>query len=182
MTKKKRENLGVALEIDGLEEKLSQCRRDLEAVNSRLYGAELSPEARKSLEKEKNHLMSKASNYGAKVASAGEPEKHAAVCGHLHSPDPHLHLLDHVSLRFLQSAQASPWPPGHHQPGHKPQDNQGTGAFLPNPDTGAGPPVSPAPLASWFCCGAWVSRRTVCWFLPQPKGKAIKNSQAAPVC
>ncbi|XP_030891925.1 uncharacterized protein LOC102726126 isoform X1 [Leptonychotes weddellii] len=109
MTKKKRENLGVALEIDGLEEKLSQCCRDLEAVNSRLYGAELSPEARKSLEKEKNHLMSKASNYGAKVASAGEPEKHAAVCGHLHSPDPHLHLLDHVSLRFLQSAQASPW-------------------------------------------------------------------------
>uniref|UniRef100_A0A8C7AU03 Coiled-coil domain-containing protein 167 n=1 Tax=Neovison vison TaxID=452646 RepID=A0A8C7AU03_NEOVI len=44
MTKKKRENLGVALEIDGLEEKLSQCRRDLEAVNSRLCGAELSPE------------------------------------------------------------------------------------------------------------------------------------------
>ncbi|XP_008064339.1 coiled-coil domain-containing protein 167 isoform X2 [Carlito syrichta] len=63
MTKKKRENLGVALEIDGLEEKLSQCRRDLEAVNSRLHGVELSPEARKSLEKEKSSLMSKASNY-----------------------------------------------------------------------------------------------------------------------
>ncbi|KAF0884433.1 CC167 protein, partial [Crocuta crocuta] len=63
MTKKKRENLGVALEIDGLEEKLSQCRRDLEAVNSRLCGVELSPEARKSLEKEKNSLMNKASNY-----------------------------------------------------------------------------------------------------------------------
>uniref|UniRef100_A0A673SVT1 Coiled-coil domain-containing protein 167 n=1 Tax=Suricata suricatta TaxID=37032 RepID=A0A673SVT1_SURSU len=63
MTKKKRENLGVALEIDGLEEKLSQCRRDLEAVNSRLCGAELSPEARKCLEKEKNSLMTKASNY-----------------------------------------------------------------------------------------------------------------------
>nr|XP_031290659.1 coiled-coil domain-containing protein 167 isoform X2 [Camelus dromedarius] len=63
MTKKKRENLGVAVEIDGLEEKLSQCRRDLEAVNSRLYGAELSPEARRSLEKEKNSLMNKASNY-----------------------------------------------------------------------------------------------------------------------
>lgn len=62
-TKKKRESLGVALEIDGLEEKLSQCRRDLEAVNSRLYGAELSPEARRSLEKEKNSLMNKASNY-----------------------------------------------------------------------------------------------------------------------
>ncbi|XP_025846633.2 coiled-coil domain-containing protein 167 [Vulpes vulpes] len=63
MTKKKRENLGVALEIDGLEEKLSRCRKDLEAVNSRLHRAELSPEARKSLEKEKNSLMSKASNY-----------------------------------------------------------------------------------------------------------------------
>ncbi|XP_044913408.1 coiled-coil domain-containing protein 167 isoform X2 [Felis catus] len=101
MTKKKRENLGVALEasehlpgtlgsalviidhclcrglsgrnwienwlrpvkIDGLEEKLSQCRKDLEAVNSRLCGTELSPEARKSLEKEKNSLMNKASNY-----------------------------------------------------------------------------------------------------------------------
>lgn len=33
-------------QIDGLEEKLSQCQRDLEAVNSRLCGAELSPEAR----------------------------------------------------------------------------------------------------------------------------------------
>uniref|UniRef100_A0A8C5UPY8 Coiled-coil domain-containing protein 167 n=2 Tax=Microcebus murinus TaxID=30608 RepID=A0A8C5UPY8_MICMU len=63
MTKKKRESLGVALEIDGLQEKLSQCRRDLEAVNSRLHRAELSPEARRSLEKEKNSLMSKASNY-----------------------------------------------------------------------------------------------------------------------
>ncbi|XP_052504167.1 coiled-coil domain-containing protein 167 [Budorcas taxicolor] len=63
MTKKKRENLGVALEIDGLEKKLSQCRRDLEVVNSRLCGAELSSEARKSLEKEKSSLMNKASNY-----------------------------------------------------------------------------------------------------------------------
>ncbi|KAI5279021.1 coiled-coil domain-containing protein 167 [Manis pentadactyla] len=63
MTKKKREILGVALEIDGLEKKLSQCRRDLEAVNFKLYEAELSPEARRSLEKEKSRLMSKASNY-----------------------------------------------------------------------------------------------------------------------
>ncbi|XP_025781835.1 coiled-coil domain-containing protein 167 [Puma concolor] len=50
-------------QIDGLEEKLSQCRKDLEAVNSRLCGTDLSPEARKSLEKEKNSLMNKASNY-----------------------------------------------------------------------------------------------------------------------
>ncbi|XP_032745081.1 coiled-coil domain-containing protein 167 [Rattus rattus] len=63
MTKKKRENLGVAREIDGLEEKLSQCRKDLEAVTSQLYRAELSPEDRRSLEKEKNTLMNKASKY-----------------------------------------------------------------------------------------------------------------------
>ncbi|XP_059138252.1 coiled-coil domain-containing protein 167 isoform X2 [Peromyscus eremicus] len=63
MTKKKRENLGVAQEIDGLEEKLSQCRKDLEAVTSQLYRAELSPEDRRSLEKEKTTLMSRASKY-----------------------------------------------------------------------------------------------------------------------
>ncbi|XP_005906841.2 coiled-coil domain-containing protein 167 isoform X2 [Bos mutus] len=63
MTKKKRENLGVALEIDGLEKQLSQCRRDLEVVNSRLCGVELSSEARRSLEREKSSLMNKASNY-----------------------------------------------------------------------------------------------------------------------
>uniref|UniRef100_A0AC11CL50 Coiled-coil domain containing 167 n=1 Tax=Ovis aries TaxID=9940 RepID=A0AC11CL50_SHEEP len=50
-------------QIDGLEKKLSQCRRDLEVVNSRLCGAELSSEARRSLEKEKSSLMNKASNY-----------------------------------------------------------------------------------------------------------------------
>ncbi|XP_049621412.1 coiled-coil domain-containing protein 167 [Suncus etruscus] len=63
MTKKKRESRGIALEIDGLEEKLSQCRRDLDDVNSRLSESELSPEARKSLEKEKKSLKSKVSNY-----------------------------------------------------------------------------------------------------------------------
>ncbi|XP_066217530.1 coiled-coil domain-containing protein 167 isoform X3 [Saccopteryx leptura] len=77
MTKKKRENLGVALEIDGLEEKLSQCRRDLEAVTSRLYGAELSLEARKSLEKQKNSLINKASNYG--VSSRWAPTTRPTV-------------------------------------------------------------------------------------------------------
>ncbi|XP_037698097.1 coiled-coil domain-containing protein 167 isoform X2 [Choloepus didactylus] len=84
--------------IDGLEEKLSQCWRDLEAVNSRLDGVELSPEARRSLEKEKNSLKSKASNYGAKVASTREPEEHAALSGHLHTSDPYLCLLDHVNV------------------------------------------------------------------------------------
>lgn len=36
----------AVFQMDGLEEKLLQCRRDLEAVNSRLDGVELSPEAR----------------------------------------------------------------------------------------------------------------------------------------
>ncbi|XP_032504399.1 coiled-coil domain-containing protein 167 isoform X1 [Phocoena sinus] len=68
MTKKKRENLGVAQEMDGLEKKLSRCWRDLEAVNSRLCGAELSSEARSSLEKEKSSLMNKVSNYEKELA------------------------------------------------------------------------------------------------------------------
>ncbi|XP_057410027.1 coiled-coil domain-containing protein 167 isoform X1 [Balaenoptera acutorostrata] len=155
MSKKKRENVGVALEMDGLEKKLSRCWRDLEAVNSRLYGAELSSEARSSLEKEKSSLMNKASNYGAGVASAGEPEEHAAVCGHLPPPDAYLRLLDPVSLRFLQSAQASPQLRGHSQAG--PSNLKRTkvqGLFLPDPDIGAGLPVGPAPLASHSCRGA----------------------------
>nr|XP_031290658.1 coiled-coil domain-containing protein 167 isoform X1 [Camelus dromedarius] len=155
MTKKKRENLGVAVEIDGLEEKLSQCRRDLEAVNSRLYGAELSPEARRSLEKEKNSLMNKASNYGAKVASAGEPEEHTALCGHLHPPDSCLRLLDHVSLRFLHSRRRVPFSSEvmakqAHQASRRPRYK----AISPDSDTGAGLPVSPASPASQSCCGA----------------------------
>ncbi|XP_072498075.1 coiled-coil domain-containing protein 167 [Notamacropus eugenii] len=69
MPKKKRENLSVAQEIDGLEEKLSLCRRNLEEVNGRLRMEELSPEARRALEKEKNNLTSKASSYGPFVTS-----------------------------------------------------------------------------------------------------------------
>ena len=36
MMKKKWENLGIALEMEEMEEKVSQCSRHLEAVNSRL--------------------------------------------------------------------------------------------------------------------------------------------------
>ncbi|XP_023368549.1 coiled-coil domain-containing protein 167 isoform X1 [Otolemur garnettii] len=88
MTKKKRESLGVALEIDGLEEKLSQCQRDLEAVNSRLHRAELSPEARKSLEKEKNSLMSKASNYARYLAEGRTQETTCGSTCHLFQGGP----------------------------------------------------------------------------------------------
>ncbi|KAB0368519.1 hypothetical protein FD755_019553 [Muntiacus reevesi] len=41
---------------------MSRCWSDLEAVNSRLWEAELSPEPRRSQEKEKSSLASKASN------------------------------------------------------------------------------------------------------------------------
>uniref|UniRef100_A0A8C6AEV7 Coiled-coil domain-containing protein 167 n=1 Tax=Marmota marmota marmota TaxID=9994 RepID=A0A8C6AEV7_MARMA len=95
MTKKKRENLGVALEIDGLEEKLSQCRRDLEAVDCRLHRAELSPEDRE----------------GTKIASAREPEEHAALGGHLHPPGPGLCPLDHVSLQCPTATAGFPSAP-----------------------------------------------------------------------
>ncbi|XP_035151416.1 coiled-coil domain-containing protein 167 isoform X3 [Callithrix jacchus] len=95
MTKKKRENLGVALEIDGLEKKLSQCRRDLEAVNSRLHSRELSAEARE----------------GTEVASARELEEHAALSGHLHPSDTYLCLLDHVSLALPHSQHRLPLGP-----------------------------------------------------------------------
>nr|XP_030726720.1 coiled-coil domain-containing protein 167 isoform X1 [Globicephala melas] len=141
--------------MDGLEKKLSRCWRDLEAVNSRLCGAELSSEARSSLEKEKSSLMNKASNYGAGVASAGKPEEHAAVCGHLPPSDAYLRLLDAVSLRFLQSAQASPQLCGHGQAGpSNPKRTKVQGPVLPDPDIRAGLPVGPAPLASHSCCGA----------------------------
>lgn len=113
---------------------------------------------------------------GAEVASAGEPEEHAAICGHLCPPEPHLRLLDHVSLRFLQSATWS-------QPSRpfRPQEDRGTGTFLPHPDTGAGLPVGSAPPAALPCQGAWVSRAQ-CRPLPEPTGEAIKTTQAARVC
>ncbi|XP_037592164.1 coiled-coil domain-containing protein 167 isoform X2 [Cebus imitator] len=82
-------------QIDGLEKKLSQCQRDLEAVNSRLHSGDLSPEARE----------------GTEVASAREPEEHAALCGHLHPSDPCLCLLDHVSLALPHSQHRLPLGP-----------------------------------------------------------------------
>ncbi|XP_051852789.1 coiled-coil domain-containing protein 167 isoform X2 [Antechinus flavipes] len=80
MPKKKRENLSVAQEIDGLEEKLSLCRRNLEELNIRLRREELSPEARRALEKEKNNLTSKASSYEKETEAqrifSGNPRFH----------------------------------------------------------------------------------------------------------
>ncbi|XP_054841057.1 coiled-coil domain-containing protein 167 [Eublepharis macularius] len=63
MPKEKGESFSVAQEIDSLEEKLSQCRESLEEVDFKLRRKELTPERRKSLEKEKNLLAAKAENY-----------------------------------------------------------------------------------------------------------------------
>ncbi|XP_033368470.1 coiled-coil domain-containing protein 167 isoform X3 [Parus major] len=49
--------------IDGLEEKLARCRRSMEEVDLKLCREKLSPEGRKSLERERNLLMTKADNY-----------------------------------------------------------------------------------------------------------------------
>lgn len=70
---------------------------------------------------------------GTKVASAGEPEEHAAVCGHLHPSDPHLCLLDHVSLRFLQSQHRLPLSKlVTAKQAFKPQEDLQTRHFFPN--------------------------------------------------
>ncbi|XP_019382315.1 PREDICTED: coiled-coil domain-containing protein 167 isoform X2 [Gavialis gangeticus] len=63
MVKKRREGLRVAREIDGLEEKLALCRQNMEEVDFKLRREELSPEKRKSLEREKTLLMTKAESY-----------------------------------------------------------------------------------------------------------------------
>ncbi|XP_010081813.1 PREDICTED: coiled-coil domain-containing protein 167, partial [Pterocles gutturalis] len=49
--------------IDGLEEKLARCRQSMEEVDLKLRREKLSPEGRKSLERERNLLMTKADNY-----------------------------------------------------------------------------------------------------------------------
>ncbi|KAM6081175.1 coiled-coil domain-containing protein 167 isoform 1-T1 [Chlamydotis macqueenii] len=60
---RRREGLSVAREIDGLEEKLARCRQSMEEVDLKLRREKLSPEGRKSLERERNLLMTKADNY-----------------------------------------------------------------------------------------------------------------------
>uniref|UniRef100_A0A8C8RIF7 Coiled-coil domain-containing protein 167 n=1 Tax=Pelusios castaneus TaxID=367368 RepID=A0A8C8RIF7_9SAUR len=63
MGKKTRGGLSVAQEIDGLEQKLSLCRQSMEEVDRKLRREELSPEGRKSLERERNLLLTKAETY-----------------------------------------------------------------------------------------------------------------------
>ncbi|XP_068865946.1 coiled-coil domain-containing protein 167 isoform X2 [Aphelocoma coerulescens] len=65
---RRRAGPSVAWEIDGLEEKLARCRQSMEEVDLKLRREKLSPEGRKSLERERNLLMTKADNYGTGLA------------------------------------------------------------------------------------------------------------------
>lgn len=77
---KKREGLSVAREIDELEEKLSLCRQSMEEVDLKLRGEKLSHEGRKSLERERNLLMTKADNYEKELSVLRkENRKNAAL-------------------------------------------------------------------------------------------------------
>ncbi|XP_029448763.1 coiled-coil domain-containing protein 167 isoform X1 [Rhinatrema bivittatum] len=63
MSKNGKARGSVAREIEGVEQKLAACRRHLENVDFKLRKQELSEEGRKSLEKEKDILLSKVSSY-----------------------------------------------------------------------------------------------------------------------
>ncbi|XP_040467468.1 coiled-coil domain-containing protein 167 isoform X4 [Falco naumanni] len=77
---RRREGLSVAREIDGLEEKLARCRRSMEEMDLKLRREKLSPEGRKSLERERNLLMTKADNYEKELSVLHkENRKNAAL-------------------------------------------------------------------------------------------------------
>ncbi|XP_053793630.1 coiled-coil domain-containing protein 167 isoform X1 [Vidua chalybeata] len=66
--------------IDGLEEKLARCRQSMEEVDLKLRREKLSPEGRKSLERERNLLMTKADNYEKELSVLRkENRKNAAL-------------------------------------------------------------------------------------------------------
>ncbi|XP_054677759.1 coiled-coil domain-containing protein 167 isoform X2 [Grus americana] len=66
--------------IDGLEEKLARCRQSMEEVALKLRREKLSPEGRKSLERERNLLMTKADNYEKELSVLRkENRKNAAL-------------------------------------------------------------------------------------------------------
>ncbi|EOB04077.1 Transmembrane and coiled-coil domain-containing protein C6orf129 [Anas platyrhynchos] len=67
-------------QIDGLEEKLALCRQSMEEVDLKLRREKLSPEGRKSLERERNLLMTKADNYEKELSVLRkENRKNAAL-------------------------------------------------------------------------------------------------------
>ncbi|XP_064302077.1 coiled-coil domain-containing protein 167 isoform X2 [Phalacrocorax carbo] len=66
--------------IDGLEEKLACCRQSMEEVDLKLRREKLSPEGRKSLERERNLLMTKADKYEKELSVLHkENRKNAAL-------------------------------------------------------------------------------------------------------
>ncbi|KAH1173728.1 hypothetical protein KIL84_017567 [Mauremys mutica] len=66
--------------IDGLEEKLSLCRQSMEEVDLKLLREELSPEGRKSLERERSLLVTKAETYERELkVLRQENRKNAAI-------------------------------------------------------------------------------------------------------
>ncbi|XP_026700319.1 coiled-coil domain-containing protein 167 isoform X2 [Athene cunicularia] len=68
------------VDIDGLEEKLAHCRQSIEEVDLKLRRENLSPEGRKSLERERNLLMTKADNYEKELSVLRkENRKNAAL-------------------------------------------------------------------------------------------------------
>ncbi|XP_054053437.1 coiled-coil domain-containing protein 167 isoform X1 [Rissa tridactyla] len=72
--------LGNCCLIDGLEEKLAHCRQSMEEVDLKLRREKLSPEGRKSLERERNLLMTKADNYEKELSALRkENRKNAAL-------------------------------------------------------------------------------------------------------
>ncbi|XP_064270659.1 coiled-coil domain-containing protein 167 isoform X3 [Passer domesticus] len=72
--------LSSAEAIDGLEEKLARCRQSMEEVDLKLRREKLSPEGRKSLERERNLLMTKADNYEKELSVLRkENRKNAAL-------------------------------------------------------------------------------------------------------
>ncbi|XP_066451387.1 coiled-coil domain-containing protein 167 [Eleutherodactylus coqui] len=80
MARKKRGQLSVAKEIDGIEERLESCRSSLEDLDFKLRKLELTEEGRKSLEKEKDSLSNKMSRYEKELKSLRhENRKNAMV-------------------------------------------------------------------------------------------------------
>ncbi|XP_044128804.1 coiled-coil domain-containing protein 167 isoform X2 [Bufo gargarizans] len=72
--------MNTQLCIDGVEERLESCRNGLEDVDYKLRKHELSEEGRKLLEKEKNSLTNKMSNYEKELKSLRhENRKNAAL-------------------------------------------------------------------------------------------------------
>ncbi|KAK2531626.1 hypothetical protein Q9233_005878 [Columba guinea] len=66
-------------QIDGLEEKLAHCRQSMEEVDVKLRREKLSPEGRKSLERERNLLMTKADNYEKELSALRKENRRNAA-------------------------------------------------------------------------------------------------------